>query len=166
MRLGTGAGDAGIAILLARPASAISTTPAETMTSPPSRRISKPPAMVPARMARKVPASIKALPPINSPSSKWSGRMLYLTGPKKADCIPIRNNTVIRKVTLPNISPAAPNPMIATSAALMARISRDFSNLSAICPAVAENRKNGRMKRPAAAVTTTWPLIPAASAMR
>ncbi|MGW8267523.1 MAG: hypothetical protein ACWGSQ_14240 [Longimicrobiales bacterium] len=39
--------------------------------------------------------------------------------------------------------------MIASSNSLMRRIRADFSTLSAIWPAVAENRKNGRMKRPA-----------------
>src|SRR3546814_2361857 len=36
--------------------------------------------------------------------------------------------------------------MIAISIVVVMRISRDFSSFSAICPAVAENRKYGRMK--------------------
>lgn len=37
--------------------------------------------------------------------------------------------------------------MMAISSSLMARIRRDFSYFSAICPAVAENRKNGPKRR-------------------
>ena len=44
--------------------------------------------------------------------------------------------------------------MIAISKSFTNRISRDFSNLSAICPAVAENRKNGRMNSAAQTFTS------------
>src|SRR3546814_12421293 len=40
--------------------------------------------------------------------------------------------------------------MITTSNSLIVRIRPDFSFFSAHCPALAENRKNGRMNRPAA----------------
>jgi len=40
--------------------------------------------------------------------------------------------------------------MMPISSSLTARMMRDFSNLSASCPAVAEKRKNGRMKTPPA----------------
>ena len=56
--------------------------------------------------------------------------------------------------------------MIAISASLTSLIRRDFSNLSASWPAVAENRKNGRMNVPAATVTRTCPSRPAAPASR
>ena len=41
--------------------------------------------------------------------------------------------------------PTAASDMIAISIAVVMRISFDFSSFSAICPAVAENRKYGRM---------------------
>ena len=41
----------------------------------------------------------------------------------------------------PNQKPTAATDMIATSIAVVIRISADFSYFSAICPAVAENRK-------------------------
>ena len=43
--------------------------------------------------------------------------------------------------------------MISISTNLIRWMLADFSNLSAICPAVAENRKNGKIKIPAAIVT-------------
>jgi hypothetical protein len=42
-------------------------------------------------------------------------------------------------------SPAAPRSITPSSIATVSVIRRDFSYLSASCPAVAENRKNGRM---------------------
>ena len=49
------------------------------------------------------------------------------------------------------------------SSSLMRRMSIDFSYLSASCPAVAENRKNGRMKSaPATFASSLW-FIPATS---
>jgi hypothetical protein len=53
------------------------------MVMPPSVRISRPPAMVPSRMARKVAASMRALPPTSSRDSRCCGRMPYFRGPKK-----------------------------------------------------------------------------------
>src|SRR3990167_5518085 len=49
---------------------------------------------------------------------------------------------------------------------LMIEISRDFSYLSASCPAVAENRKNGRIKIPAAKMTRICGLMPSRFAKR
>ena len=43
--------------------------------------------------------------------------------------------------------------MMPTSASLIRRINMDFSYLSASCPALAENRKKGRMNKPAARLT-------------
>jgi hypothetical protein len=51
--------------------------------------------------------------------------------------------------------------MTTISQSLTARISRGLANLSASCPAVAENRKKGRMKSPVPMVTRIWPLAPA-----
>ncbi len=46
--------------------------------------------------------------------------------------------------------------MMAISASLMRRIRVALSMASASWPAVAENRKYGRMNTPAATVTSTW----------
>lgn len=48
------------------------------------------------------------------------------------------------------MNPMAPNSMMAISNSLTLRINHDFSYLSANTPAEAENRKNGRMNKPAA----------------
>jgi hypothetical protein len=68
-----------------------------------------------------------------------------LTGPKSVDCNPPRNSAVSRIGRLRSSRPAAPSSMISSSSATVSVMRADFSNLSAICPAVAENRKNGRM---------------------
>ena len=107
------------------------------------------PAIVPIKIARKVPSSTRPLPPTSSDSLRCCGKMPYLIGPKKADCVPIRNNTAMSIGTLCSQKAAAPKAMMTISASLMRRINIDFSNLSASCPQNAENRKNGNMKRPA-----------------
>ena len=140
-RPGASAGAAGIFRLASQPATATVTTAPATSIEPPSAAISSAPAMVPARIARKVPASSQAFPASSSPSERCCGRMPYLSGPKKVDCVPMRNSTAMRKGTWPRTRPATARPMIAISATLTARISRALSNLSATCPAVAENRK-------------------------
>jgi len=71
-------------------------------------------------------------------------------GPKKADCTPIKNNITISSGTLLSINAAAASTMMPISASLMRFIKKDFSYLSATCPPMAENRKNGRIKTPAA----------------
>ena len=91
----------GIARLAPQPASAMATSRPETRADPPSParpspRTRRPPAMVPSRMARKVPASISALPETSSEPSSSSGRMPYLSGPKKADWAPMRKSTAMR----------------------------------------------------------------------
>ena len=86
--------------------------------------------------------------------------MPYFSGPKKVECTPIRNSTIIRKVMLPVVKAKAASAMMAISAALMTWMIRCFSNLSASRPAVAEKRKKGRMKMPVAIVTMSWPLTP------
>ena len=55
--------------------------------------------------------------------------------------------------------------MIAISASLRMRINLALSYLSAICPALAENRKNGKMNTPAAAATISGALMPACCAI-
>ena len=46
--------------------------------------------------------------------------------------------------------------MIAISKSLIQRMSRDFSNLSASCPAVAENSTNGAMNTAPARLTSAF----------
>ena len=48
---------------------------------------------VPIRMAIKVPASTRALPGTNSFAFNFWGKRAYLTGPKNADCVPIKNSS-------------------------------------------------------------------------
>ena len=89
-----------------------------------------------------------------------------MSGPKNADCVPIRNRIAIRKGTLPEANAATPSAMTTISASLTRRISSDFSCLSAISPAKAENRKNGRMNSPAARLMTSpSPPLPAAPSL-
>src|SRR5229473_6830716 len=59
----------------------------------------------------------------------------------------------------------AASAMMAISAVLMMTMRRDFSNLSAKRPAVAENRKKGRMKSPAAMVDIIWAFTPVSIAI-
>ena len=139
--------------LHAQPASATAITRPDIMAAPPVAKISSPPKIVPISMDTNVPASIRALPPINSSARNWSGRMPYLTGPKKADCVPMRKSTTIRKFALCRKNPTAAPTIRNISISLMDWISFALSHLSANCPAMAEKRKKGRMKIPAAAVT-------------
>jgi hypothetical protein len=83
----------GMKRLAAQPASARTSSMADTIAVPPSARISSPPAMVPSRMARKVPASSRALAPTSSCSLRCSGSRPYLSGLK----LPMRKRTPIRK---------------------------------------------------------------------
>jgi hypothetical protein len=64
------------------------------------------------------------------------------------ECIPIRNKAVASNQMLCRKKPALANTMMPISNTLTRRMICDFSNLSASCPAVAENRKKGRIKRP------------------
>ena len=126
----------------------------DTQRSPPE--ITNPPVMVPMRMARKVAIATSALPPTSVSSSSSSGRMAYFAGPKKVDCIPIRNNTVNSRPRLLVAKPTPANAMTPISHTLTHRINRHFGNRSASCPAVAEKRKNGKMKIPAQATTMVF----------
>ena len=122
---------------------------------PPGSAIITPPAMVPMRMAMKVPDSTSALPPTSSVSARCCGRMAYLTGPNSEDCAPIRNKVVSISGSDSSAKAVAASAMMPISASLMSRIRWLFSYLSASWPAVAENRKKGRMNSPAARLTST-----------
>ena len=118
--------------------------------SPCSKSKKIPAVIVPTKMAIKVPISTKALPPTSSSSSSCCGNSANLTGPKREDCSPIKNSNNIIIQTLPITIAAAAKPMMMTSSPFTHLISFDFSNLSAICPAIGENKKNGKMNKPAA----------------
>ena len=68
-----------------------------------------------------------------------------MTGPKKVECMPIRNTQASSTGTLATTKPQAAIAMMAISRFFTTRIKVVFSNLSVSCPAVAENSRNGRM---------------------
>src|SRR5438552_3536555 len=150
-----GAGAGGTPRLASQPAPARASTVAETAVSPPSFT-SAPPRMVPNRMAANVPICTSALPPTSSSGWRCCGRMLYLTGPKTAECVPIRKTTPSRSGTLCRPRPAAPSSMIPISNSFTSRMIRALSNLSAICPALAEKRKKGSVSRPVLRLTSVF----------
>lgn len=64
------------------------------------------------------------------------------------ECTPISSKAASKIHTDEIEKPSSPSPMIPISAALTMRISRPLSTTSAICPASAESRKNGRISTP------------------
>ena len=72
--------------------------------------------------------------------------MLYFTGPNTLEWQPIRNRATKRRSSRRPRNPAAAIPMIPISASFTQRTSIDLRKRSASWPAVAEKRKNGRMK--------------------
>ena len=154
-RSAAGAGAGGTPRLASQPAPARASTVAETVASPPIFT-SAPPRIVPSRMAAKVPICTRALPPTSSSAWRCCGRMLYLTGPKTAECVPIRKTTPSNRGTLWRWRPAAPSSMIPISNSFTSRMIRDLSNLSAICPALAEKRKKGSVSRPVLRLTSVF----------
>jgi len=81
--------------------------------------------------------------------------MLYFTGPKSVEWTPMPKSPQSRMGALRRRNPAAPKTMMPISSSFTARMMRVFSSLSASCPAVAEKRKNGKMKMPPARFTST-----------
>ena len=79
------------------------------------------------------------LPPTSSSAFRFCGKYAYLTGPNRVECTPMPTTaaTSSHKVWLNQPMPAT--SMMAISSHLTARARQDFSNLSAIWPAVAEN---------------------------
>ncbi len=152
---GSAAAAGGMARLDHQPSTATPSTATATRPGPASPITSSPPTMVPARMATKVAASTSALPPTSSSSASCCGMIAYLTGPNSADCVPIRNSTTSSSGSDIRANPTTASAITAISSSLVARIRRLFSYLSASWPAVAENRKKGRMKMPAARFTST-----------
>src|SRR5438093_698330 len=154
-RSAAGAGAGGTPRLASQPAPARASTVAETVASPPIFT-SAPPSIVPSRMAAKVPICTRALPPTSSSAWRCCGRMLYLTGPKTAECVPMRKTTPSSRGTLWRWRPAAPSSMIPISNSFTSRMIRALSNLSAICPALAEKRKKGSVSRPVLRLTSVF----------
>ena len=152
---GSGGGASGMPRLLTKPAMAVARQPALIHTVPFSIPASSPPHSVPMRMATKVPASISALPPTSSSVCRCCGRMAYFTGPNKVEWQPIKNSPKSRTLRLCSQKPRPAMSMMTTSRTLTSRASVALSYLSASCPAEAENRKNGRMKMPAARLART-----------
>ncbi|MNV95369.1 hypothetical protein D3C71_1902540 [compost metagenome] len=102
---------------------------------------------MPVRIAIEVPISTRPLPPVSSSGLSTEGRIEYLTGPNRVDCRPVPNSAISRIVMFWVTKPTAASDMIAISIEVVIRISLCFSSFSAICPAVAENRKYGRMNK-------------------
>ena len=90
--------------------------------------------------------------------------MLNFSGPKNADCAPIKNKSMIRPQRLRKVKAAAVSSIKIISTNFIILIRKDFSNLSASCPAVEEKRKNGSIKRPAIQVIRIWAFNPYSSA--
>ena len=63
-------------------------------------------------------------------------------------CMPMRKSAASSSARLRSRKPTAPTTMIAISSSLTQADEARLSYLSASCPAVAEKRKNGRMKMP------------------
>ena len=139
----------GICRLAAQAASATATIRPATAADPCRVAITMP-AIVPRRIAIKVPASTSALPSSSSSGASRSGRIAYLSGPKNAATIPIVNSSASSTVALPARTPPAAASITGISMSLIWRIIDALSDSSAIWPAVAEHRKNGSMKSPAA----------------
>ncbi len=96
---------------------------------------------MPIRIEIDVPISTRPLPPVSSSGLSTAGRIEYFTGPNSVDCTPVANSATSSTIMFCVTKPTAASDMIAISIAVVMRISFDFSSFSAICPAVAENRK-------------------------
>ena len=100
---------------------------------------------MPTRIEIDVPISTSPLPPVSSSGFSTDGRIEYFTGPNSVDCTPVQNSATSSTTMFWVRKPTAASDMITISIVVVMRISFDFSSFSAICPAVAENRKYGRM---------------------
>ncbi len=107
----------------------------------PASRNTEPPMIMPDRIEIEVPISTRPLPPVSSSGFSTEGSTEYLTGPNRVDCMPVQNSATSRKGRFSVMKPMAASDMITISMVVVITISRDFSSLSAICPASAENRK-------------------------
>jgi len=88
-----------------------------------------------------VPISTSPLPPVSSSGLSTDGRIEYFTGPNRVDCMPVPNSASSRIGMLCSRKPTAASDITTISMVVVMTISFCFSSLSAICPAVAENRK-------------------------
>ena len=154
----------GIRRLEIKPKIATPTTPAEINVLPAGWSIKRPPHRVPERIAIYVPALTSPLPATSSFSFRCWGSMLNFSGPKKADWAPIKKRSIIRPQRFKKVKAAAVSTISTISINLMILIRKDFSYLSASCPAVEEKRKKGSMKRPAMEVMSNCAFSPYSSA--
>jgi len=88
-----------------------------------------------------VPISTSPLPPVSSSGLSTDGRIEYFTGPNRVDCMPVPNSASSRIGMLCSRKPTAASDITTISIVVVMTISFCFSSFSAICPAVAENRK-------------------------
>ena len=148
LRSGAPASVGGIARLTRLPATANRITAVAATIGPllPATWKIMPPSSMPTRIDTDVPISTRPLPPVSSSGLSTEGRIEYFTGPNSADCTPVENSAISSTTMFCVTKPIAAPVMITISIIVVMRISRDFSSFSAICPAVAENRKYGRMK--------------------
>ena len=148
LRFGSVDGADGMNCAMPRPTSARSTQAMATSSRPTCGIATiKPPATLPSRMATKVPISTMPLPPVSSRSPSTCGSSAYFTGPNSVECSPIRKTHSSSAGTLPEMNPQAAISMITISRSFTSRIMVRLSYLSVSCPLVAENSRNGRMKR-------------------
>ena len=105
-----------------------------------------PPAIMPHRIEMEVPISTRPLPPVSSSGLRIAGSTEYFTGPNSVDCTPVQNSATSSSGRFCSRKPTAASDMITISMVVVITISRCFSSFSAIWPAMAENRKYGRMK--------------------
>ncbi len=130
----------GMMRLSTRPTAAMATS-APTIVPVPCPPASTTPANVPSRMARNVPISSIALPPISSAGWRIWGSRPYFAGAKNVECMPSMKSAESSSVRLPDARPMPASPMIRISVALTACTTRDLSKRSASCPASPENNR-------------------------
>jgi hypothetical protein len=138
--------------MLPQIASAMIAHAATTVPWLPATVNTRPPTIMPERIDIEVPISTRPLPPVSSSGLSTDGSTEYFTGPNRVDCMPVQNSATSSTGRLWVRKPVAASDMITISMVVVITISRDFSSLSAICPASAENRKYGRMKMAGASV--------------
>ena len=94
--------------------------------------------------------STAALPAINSFWRNNCGNKAYLIGPKKVDCNPIKKSTAISNIGLDAIKHPIANNISTSSTTFKTRVIVARLYLSANRPAKAENKKYGKINKPAA----------------
>ena len=145
--VGSPASTRGIMRATALPKIASATIEAAAVSGPqvPAIWNTRPPKIIPHRIEIEVPISTRPLPPVSSSGLSTEGRIEYFTGPNSADCSPVPNSAASSTTMFEVRKPIAATDMMPISIAVVTTISFCFSIRSAICPAMPENRKYGRM---------------------